>query len=71
MSNTTARPMTEAEILTALRESELDVMTSYTLADAIREGSTVTGQAYGWGSGANACALSAARLAARARGYLA
>jgi hypothetical protein len=42
-----------------------------TLADAIREGSLVTTQEHGWGSGENACALSAARLAARARGYLA
>jgi hypothetical protein len=64
-------PTSEADILAQLRAMELDAVTSYTLADAMREGSTVTGQEYGWGSGANACALSAARLAARARGYIA
>lgn len=68
----TVKPMTEDEIITALRESELEVMTSYTLADAIREGSTVTDQSVGgWGAGPNACALSAAYLATKARGYIA
>lgn len=42
----------------------------YTLADAIREGSKVTTQAYNWGSGDSACALSAAAVGARARGIL-
>jgi hypothetical protein len=74
-TTTTAAPApetvpSETDILAQLRAMELDAMTSYTLADAMREGSTVTTQAHGWGSGANACALSAARLAARARGYL-
>jgi len=63
-------PITEEHILAQLRAMELDAVTSYTLADAMREGSTVTTQEHGWGSGGNACALSAARLAARARGYL-
>lgn len=63
--------VTEAEVIGSLRATELEVMTSYTLADAIREGSTVTTQVRDWGSGANACALSAARIAAKARGYLA
>lgn len=62
--------VTEQDILAQLHSLELDVMTSYTLADAMREGSQVTTQEYGWGSGATACALSAARLAARARGYI-
>lgn len=48
---------------------EENVVTNYTLADAIREGSQVTEQAYNWGNGETACALSAAYLAARARGY--
>lgn len=65
---------TEADVLADLRstlgEIELGVLTRYTLADAIREGSTVTRQAYGWGSGEQACALSAAYLAAKARGYV-
>ena len=46
---------------------EESVVTGYTLADAIREGSTVSDQAYDWGSGENACALSAACIAAQAR----
>lgn len=48
---------------------ELDVTTSYTLADAIREGSSVTKPAKGWGNGDTACALTSAVVAARARGY--
>ena len=48
----------------------LDVATSYTLADAIREGSTVTTQPVGWGAGDTACAMSAGVIAARARGYI-
>lgn len=68
MSNTDTR--TENEIISDLQAKELDVLTSYTLGDAIREGASVTEQAHGWGSGGNACALSAARLAAKARGYL-
>lgn len=61
---------TEQTVIDQLKALELETMTSYTLADAIREGSSVTSQAYGWGAGETACALSAARLAARARGYL-
>lgn len=49
---------------------ELDVTTSYTLADAIREGGLVSKQARGWGNGDNACALSAAVIAAKARDYV-
>lgn len=57
------------EIKNTLGEIEMNVLTKYTLADAIREGSAVTEQAYGWGDGERVCALSAAYLAARARGY--
>jgi hypothetical protein len=50
---------------------ELDVLTSYTLADAIREGSSVTSQKVGgWVEGESACALGAGYLAAKARGYV-
>lgn len=52
-------------------EIGLRVLTGYTLADAIREGSKVTDQAYNWGDGATACALSAGYLAAKARGLIA
>lgn len=59
------------ELRAMIDEIGLDVTTSYTLADAIREGSKVTehNQA-GWGNGDNACALSAGVIAARFRGYL-
>lgn len=53
-----------------LGEIEMDVLTSYTLADAIREGSSTTEQAFSWGSGESACALSAGYLAAKARGFI-
>ena len=49
---------------------EMRVLTSYTLADAIREGSKHTNQAFDWGRGLTACALSAGYLAAKARGYV-
>jgi hypothetical protein len=58
------------EMRAALGEIEMDVVTNYTLADAIREGSTVTTQAHEWGDGANACAMTAAVVAARSRNYM-
>lgn len=61
------RALREAE----LAEIELDVIGSYTLADAIREGSSVTEQTVGWGDGCeNACAMTAAVLSAKSRGYM-
>ena len=42
----------------------------YRLSDAIREGSQVSEQAYGWGDGDTACALHSAVVAAKARGYM-
>lgn len=53
-----------------LGQIEINVLTNYTLADAIREGSTVSRQEYDWGSGDSACALSAAAISAAARGYV-
>ena len=50
---------------------ELDVLSNYTIADAIREGSKVSDQAHDWGTGDTACAISAAYIAAEARGYTA
>ena len=42
-----------------------------TLADLMREGSTVTEQAVGtWGNGENACALHATVISARARNLI-
>ena len=54
-----------------LAEIDMHVMTGYTLADAMREGSTVSKQNVGdWGDGETACALTAATIAAKARGYM-
>lgn len=54
-----------------LGEIEMGVLTSFTLADAIREGSKVTEQAVGsWGDGESACAMTASVVAAKARGYM-
>lgn len=58
-----------------LAKIEEQVLTSYTLADAIREGATVTEQKIGGWTGVSeegapqTCALSAGLCAARARGY--
>lgn len=55
-----------------LADIEMQVLTSYTLADAIREGSGVTDQKIGgWITENNACALGAGWIAAKARGYIA
>lgn len=53
-----------------LAEIDMRVRTGYTLADAMREGSTVSEQTVGWGDGETACALTAATIAAKARGYI-
>jgi hypothetical protein len=54
-----------------LGEIEMDVLTKYTLSDAIRSGSKVTEQQTGgFGQGVTACALSAARVDASVRGYV-
>lgn len=54
-----------------LEKIELEVSTkSMTLGDLIRLGSQHTEQAYGWGNGLTACALSASYLAARAKGLI-
>lgn len=42
----------------------------YSLADAIRDGSRNTTQARNWGDGNTACALSAAVIGAKARGWV-
>jgi hypothetical protein len=59
-------PETEKE----LSDIETKVTTKYSLADAIREGCLVTKPAQGWGTGETACALSAAYIAAKARGFV-
>jgi hypothetical protein len=56
-------------IIDATEVKELERL-NYRLSDAIREGSSVSEQAYGWGNGERACALHAAVIAAKARGYM-
>lgn len=69
-AKTTEHPAV-AKLRKELAGIELSVLTSYTLADAIREGASVTRQQRaGWIEGNNACALGAGFLAAKARGYL-
>ncbi len=58
------------ELQQELGEIELNVLTNFTLADAIRAGSLVSTKAEGWGTGDNACAMSAAVIAARAAGFM-
>lgn len=55
-------------------ESDIDAKAlersiTLTLGDLVREGSTVTTQCSGFGTGDKACALSAAAVALAARGY--
>ena len=61
----------DAETQAALGKIELDVLTApYSLADAIRDGIKVSDKTRGWGQGNMACALSAAAIAAKAKGLL-
>lgn len=54
-----------------LAEIELDVLSNFTLADAIREGSKHTNQLhYTFVHDNGLCALSAAYMSAQARGYM-
>lgn len=57
-------------ILDATEISELKRL-NFRLSDAIREGASVTEKATNsWGDGERACALHAAVISARARGYM-
>jgi hypothetical protein len=60
------------ELAEQLQELDLEHAMSYSLADAIREGSTVTDQCVGnWNDEqGNVCAMSAALLAIKARHLL-
>lgn len=58
------------EMRNMLGEIEMSVVTGYSLADAIREGSKVSDKAHGWGEGKSMCALHAAVAAAASRGYM-
>lgn len=66
----TVHPAIE-KIKADLAAIELDVTTSYTLADAMREGAKHTGQKTGgYVDKSNSCGLGAAYLSAKARGYV-
>jgi hypothetical protein len=61
----------EITIDTEALEEIAERVKTYTLADAIREGSLTTKKAIGWGDGENtACALGAAIIAAEKRGII-
>jgi hypothetical protein len=68
---TETAPTTAPEVDTkALAEIEERVVTNVSLGDLIRRGSATTIQADSWGSGGEACALSAAALEARDLGWI-
>ena len=56
-------------IIEATEVSEIRRL-NYRLSDAIREGAGITEKAKGWGDGEQACAMHAAVIAAKARGYM-
>ena len=56
-------------ILDATEIKELKRL-NYRLSDAIREGSSVTDKANGWGDGNSACTMHAAVIAAAARNFI-
>lgn len=59
------------ELREMLTDIEMTVVTEgITLSRLIREGCQVTEKADGWGEGNSACALSAAAIAAKARGLI-
>lgn len=61
----------DTEMKAELANIELNLLTKpYSLADAIRDGGKVTTKSIGWGDGQTACALSAASIAAKAKGLI-
>lgn len=60
----------KTQIESLMEADALQRSTEYRLSDAIREGASQTTHYAGWGSGENACALSAAALAMKARGII-
>lgn len=60
----------DTEARTALAGIEESVLTQVHIADLLRHGAQSTTQAVGWGSGGEACFLSAAALAAKDLGYI-
>ncbi|MEI4872730.1 hypothetical protein Q8G47_28805, partial [Klebsiella pneumoniae] len=59
------------ELRAELGEIEMDVLTNFTLADAIREGGKVSVENKdGWGNGDSACALHSAVISAKSRDYM-
>ena len=60
------------ELKSMLGAIEMEVLARpFTLADAIREGAGITTQSYNWtDKDGGMCAMSAAVISARARGYI-
>jgi hypothetical protein len=67
--NTTTEQVVQS-IKDDLAQIEEKVLLNTTVADLIRMGAPHSVQAHGWGSGEQACALSAAALAAAAIGII-
>ena len=64
------KTLIDTETQEMLAGIEMDVLTNVTLGDLVRLGSKVTDQAFNtFGSDGEACALSAAAIAAEALGY--
>lgn len=70
MSTTITKEQQDVIDRIAEQVDNVEKIGTYTLADAIREGSSFTEKANGWGTGEQACALHAAALAAKTRGYI-
>lgn len=72
MSKTLERVVEETReaIISAAEAKDLARSAEYRFSDAMREGSQVTTQTCGWGNTEQACALSAAGIALRARGII-
>lgn len=61
----------EPTLVTSDQAAELKRSTTFRVSDAIRDGSSVVGQAFGsFADGNTVCALSAAYVSAKARGYV-
>lgn len=61
---------TVEKIISTTEAAELERMAEFRLSDAIREGASVSDQAYTWCDGDKLCAMSAGIASARARKYL-
>lgn len=68
--NTSTTQAVDTETRSDLALIEENVLTRVHLSDLLRHGAQNTVQAQGWGTGGEACFLSASALAAQDLGYL-